>query len=55
MSARSMNRLLNQLNIQYQSGGTWVLYAKYQDQGYTTTETVTKDILLKRVYCRRIL
>lgn len=43
MSARSMNRLLNQLNIQYQSGGTWVLYAKYQDQGYTTTETGTKD------------
>lgn len=55
MSARSMNRLLHQLKVQYPSGGTWVLYAKYQDQGYTTTETGTKDILLKRVYCRRIL
>lgn len=43
MSARSMNRLLHQLKVQYPSGGTWVLYAKYQDQGYTTTETGTKD------------
>ena len=41
MSAVSLNKLLNQLNIIYRSGETWVLYHKYQNKGYTGTKTVT--------------
>lgn len=26
-------------NIQFKSGGTWVLYQKYADKGYTSTKT----------------
>ncbi|MCE6027490.1 antA/AntB antirepressor family protein [Levilactobacillus brevis] len=32
------NKLLNGLGIQYKQGKTWLLYAKYQDQGYTHVE-----------------
>ena len=41
MSAVSLNKLLNQLNIIYRSGETWVLYHKYQNKGYTGTKTVS--------------
>ena len=39
MSAREMNLLLHKLEIQYKCGGQWVLYAPYQDKGYTESET----------------
>lgn len=32
------NKLLHGLGIQYKQGKTWLLYAKYQDQGYTHVE-----------------
>ena len=38
-SAKGMNKLLNELGIQYKQGGVWFLYAKYQDKGYTQTKT----------------
>ncbi len=38
MSASKMNKLLHELGIQYKQGKTWLLYSKYQDQGYTHTE-----------------
>lgn len=37
-STREFNKLLNGLGIQYKQGKTWLLYAKYQDQGYTHVE-----------------
>ena len=39
MSACAMNKKLNELGIQYKTGGTWCLYQKYADQGYTRTDT----------------
>lgn len=39
MSAQEMNKLLHELRIQYNQGGQWLLYAKIQDKGYTSSET----------------
>lgn len=39
MSAIAFNRLLNDLKIQYRCDGTWCLYQKYADEGYTRTHT----------------
>lgn len=30
-----MNKLLHELSVQYRQGDTWLLYAKYQDAGWT--------------------
>ncbi|QLK66733.1 phage antirepressor KilAC domain-containing protein [Lactiplantibacillus plantarum] len=37
-STREFNKLLHGLGIQYKQGKTWLLYAKYQDEGYTHVE-----------------
>lgn len=37
-STREFNKLLHGLGIQYKQGKTWLLYAKYQDEGYTHIE-----------------
>ena len=39
MSAVAFNRKLNELGIQYKRGGTWFLYDRYADKGYTRSET----------------
>lgn len=39
MSAKAMNQLLNKYGVQYKMGGTWVLYAQHQRQGYTSSYT----------------
>lgn len=39
MTAVSFNKLLNGLGVQYSVGGTWVLYKKYSNHGYTITRT----------------
>ena len=39
MSGAEMNKLLNELGIQYKVNGQWVLYAKYHDKGYTKSCT----------------
>ena len=40
MSAAVLNRILSEKRIIYQSGETYVLYARYQGKGYTGTVTV---------------
>lgn len=39
MSAKSFNKLLNDLGVQYNQGGIWFLYQKYAVYGYTQTKT----------------
>jgi prophage antirepressor-like protein len=39
MSAAAFNRVLHNLGVQYRAGGTWVLYQRYADKGYTQTRT----------------
>ena len=43
MGAPTLNKILNELGIQYKQDGTWVLYHKYQDKGYAQTKTHTID------------
>lgn len=38
MSATKMNQTLNKFGVQYKQGDVWLLYAKYQNEGYTHTE-----------------
>lgn len=40
MSGKAMNKLLHELGVQYKQGSTWLLYAKYQKNGWTHSETV---------------
>lgn len=40
-SARWLNGFLHEKGVQYKQGETWLLYAKYQDKGYTSTKTQT--------------
>ncbi|MFB8724251.1 phage antirepressor [Enterococcus casseliflavus] len=40
MSAMQMNKLLHEFGIQYRQGKAWLLYAKYQNEGYTHIEMV---------------
>lgn len=49
MSAIKMNKLLHQLGVQYKQGDIWLLYAKYQDKGYTQTTTHVIDADLSKV------
>lgn len=49
MSAIKFNRLLNELGVQYKQGDIWLLYAKYQDKGYTQTTTHVIDAERSRV------
>lgn len=35
-----MNELLHQLKVQFKQSGQWLLYAKYQNMGYTHSETI---------------
>lgn len=35
MSAKTLNKKLHALRIQYKQNDTWYLYAEYQDKGYT--------------------
>ena len=39
MSGRELNRRLKALGIQFRLGGTWLLTARYQKEGYTRTHT----------------
>lgn len=44
MSAVTLNKKLKEMGIQYKVGQTWVLTAKYQNMGYTDTQTYTEII-----------
>lgn len=39
MSAKHFNAMLHAMKIQFKQGDTWVLYAKYQGNGYMKTKT----------------
>lgn len=39
MSAQQMNKVLSDLKVQYKANGQWLLYSKYHDKGYTSSET----------------
>ena len=43
MSARAFNSKLHELGVQFKQGDIWLLYAKYQDKGYTQTSTYALD------------
>lgn len=49
MSARALNKKLFELGIQFKQGDIWLLYAKYQDRGYTQTTTHVIDADKSRV------
>lgn len=40
MSAKGMNTLLHDLGVQYNHAGTWLMYSKHQNKGYTHTEMI---------------
>lgn len=39
MSATQLNKILSSKNVQYKQGKQWLLYKKYHDKGYTSSET----------------
>lgn len=40
LSAKTLNARLAKMGVQYRQGGAWILYAKYQGNGYTHTVSV---------------
>ena len=40
MSGQEMNRILNELVVQYKQSEQWLLYAKHHNKGYTHSETI---------------
>lgn len=40
MSGGKLNQKLHELGVQYKQSSQWLLYAKYQNKGYTHSETV---------------
>lgn len=40
ISGRKLNGMLHDSGIQYKQGDQWLLYARYQDRGYTQSETI---------------
>ncbi len=60
MSARQMNKILADKNIQYKQGNQWLLYRKYHDKGYTSSETVnitrtdgTSDVIMRTKWTQK--
>lgn len=60
MSARQMNKILAEKNIQYKQGNQWLLYKKYHDKGYTSSETVnierkdgTPDVIMRTKWTQK--
>jgi len=41
MSAQALNKLLHDLKIQYKQSNQWLLYAKYQAEGYVSSDPTT--------------
>jgi phage antirepressor YoqD-like protein len=40
MSGNELNRTLHKFGVQYKQSEQWLLYEKYQDKGYTQSETI---------------
>lgn len=43
MSGRAFNAILHELGVQFKQGNTWLLYSKYQNNGYTQSKTHAID------------
>ncbi|MGN8805460.1 MULTISPECIES: phage antirepressor [unclassified Blautia] len=43
MSGRAFNAMLHDLGVQFKQGNTWLLYSKYQNNGYTQSRTHAID------------
>jgi prophage antirepressor-like protein len=52
MSGRAMNKLLNDLGVQYKMGSTRLLYQKYANMGYTQSKThaISEDRSVMHTY-----
>lgn len=55
MSARKMNQILNDLKVQYKANGQWVLYSKYQNQGYVDVKMQTEWTQKGRLFLYELL
>lgn len=40
ISGQEMNQILHEMKIQFKQNGQWLLYSKYQNKGYTHSETI---------------
>ena len=40
MSAKTFNKKLNQMHIQYSCNGQWILYQRYKDKGYQVSNEI---------------
>lgn len=49
MSAIALNKKLHELGVQFKQGDIWLMYAKYQDKGFTQTTTHVIDADKSRV------
>ncbi|GLB61764.1 phage antirepressor [Cytobacillus sp. NCCP-133] len=43
LSARKLNAILHELDVQFKMGKTWLLYQKYAEMGYTQSKTHAID------------
>lgn len=43
LSGQALNQVLHEEKVQYKLGGQWLLYHKYQDKGFTKSQTI--DVL----------
>jgi len=50
MSAKTMNKILHELGVQYSMCGTWLLYQKHAEQGYTQSRTHVIDAERTRMH-----
>jgi prophage antirepressor-like protein len=50
MSAITFNKLLHNLGVQYRVGKVWLLYAEYHNNGYTITNTYTRNGMVTLVH-----
>jgi len=60
MSARQMNKILAEKGVQYKQGNQWLLYKKYHNKGYTSSETVsierrdgTPDVIMRTKWTQK--
>lgn len=50
MTAAALNKLLHGLKVQYKIGDTWLLYAKYMNEGYTVTRTYYASDTVSKIH-----
>lgn len=60
MSAQEMNKILFDKGVQYKQGNQWLLYKKYHDKGYTSSETInithtdgTPDVVMRTKWTQK--